>query len=116
MASVLDTYFSGFMLVWLAGVVVLGLRANAKGKAYLRQLPPVNGVPLDMSMYTEKGWLRGWHGPVWQAYRQQQIDLELEQLRQEAWRRSRYVMLWIFGFPLFAAGVMALLIGSDSVR
>lgn len=64
MASLLNTRVSGFMLVWLAGVVVLGLRANAKGKAYLHRLPPVNGVPLDMSMYGREGlvaWL-AWTG------------------------------------------------------
>lgn len=116
MASLLDTCVSGFMLVWLAGVVALGLRANAKGKAYLHRLPRVNGVPLDMSMYAEKDWLRGGRGPVWRASGQQQIDLELEQLRQEAWQHSRYVMLWICGFPLVAAGVMALLIGAGSVH
>lgn len=116
MASLVDVLFPVLMLAWLAGVLVLGLRANAKGKVYLRRLPPVNGIPLDVYMYSEKDWLRGWHGPVWQAYRQQQANPELEHLRQEARQRSRYVMLWIFGFPALVAGVMMLLIGSGAVH
>ncbi|HEX8036265.1 MAG TPA: hypothetical protein VF510_20575 [Ktedonobacterales bacterium] len=116
MAFQSDIFFFVFMLAWFVGTLALGLRANAKGKAYLRRLPPVNGVPLDMYMYAEKDWLRGWRGPVWRAYRQQQTDPELEQLRQEARRRSRYVMLWMFGFPVLVAGVMTLLIVTGYVR
>ncbi len=116
MASPLDVGFSLFTLVWFGGVLIFGMRAKAKGNAYLRRLPPVNGVPLDMYMYADKDWFRGWRGPVWQAYRQQQTDPELESLRQEARRRSRSMVLWMFVFPAVVAAVMTLLILTGYVR
>jgi hypothetical protein len=105
-----------FVLTWAGGVLILGIRANAKGKAYLRRLPPAKGVPLDMYMYGEHDWFRGWRGPVWRAYRQQQADPELELLRQEARRRGRYVTMWIFTFPAVVLGLLALLIVTGVLR
>ncbi|MGZ3582279.1 MAG: hypothetical protein ACXWP6_06050 [Ktedonobacterales bacterium] len=116
MASRSDIIFFMFMLTWFAGTLAHGLRSNSKRKAYLQRLPPVKGAPLEMYMYAEKDWLRGWRGPVWQAFRQQQADPELEQLRQEVRRRSRYVLLWMFGFPALVGGVMTLLIVTGYVR
>ena len=111
-----NVFFFLFMVAWGTGILVLGLRANAKGKAYLRRLPPVKGIPLDMYMYGENDWFRGWRGPVWQAYRQPQTDPELEELRREARRRGRHVVLWLFGFPTLVVGAVALLIISGVVR
>ena len=56
------------------------------------------------------------HGPVWRAYRQQQADPGLEQVRQEAWQRGNTARLWLFGFPVLRIGVAALLIATGLVR
>ena len=105
-----------FVLTWTGGVIVLGIRANAKGNAYLDRHLQLDGAPFYLHKYADRLVLKGWGGRVWRVYRQPQADPELERLRQEAWRRGRYVMLWIFGFPAIVFGVMALLIVTGYVR
>lgn len=108
-------WFAAVCIVWGVGMLALAVWAKAKGRAYLRRLPPVDGVPLDIYMGGGNGWLRG-GGPVSRAWRQPQSDPELERLRQEGRRRARFVMLWIFGFPALVAAVMVILILSGALR
>jgi hypothetical protein len=114
MENTLNWIFGAGMAAWVAGALSLAIYANMVRDRYLRQLPPVDGVPLNM--YTDKGWLRGWRGPVWRAWRQPQADPELERLRQEGRRRSRYALAWMFGFPIVVVGATALLISTGVLR
>jgi len=59
-------------------------------------------------MYNEMDWWRGAFGPKQQAYQQKQADPELEQLRQDARRYGRYLLLWTFGYPVLVLGGMLL--------
>lgn len=102
-----------FVVTWIGVGIVLAFRANAKGREYLRRLPPVDGVPLHMYYYV--GWWR-WNGPVPRAWRQRQSDPELERLRQEGRRHGRFVLLWMFGFPILVVGVDVLLILTGYAR
>lgn len=101
--------FAAFCIVWCAGTLGLAVWAKVKGNVYLRRLPPVDGVPLDIYMGNGNRWLRG-GGPVSRAWRQPQSDSQLERLRQEGRRRARYVFLWMFGFPALVSAVMVTLI------
>ncbi len=109
-------WFFAFMVAWYGPIIVLGIRANIIGRAYLRRLPPVDGVPLVWYIFPGqlRGWRSGWHGPVWRAWRQRQSDPELERLWQAGRRYGRYAVLWIFGFPFIFAGarVVVALIGT----
>jgi hypothetical protein len=94
--------------LWFAGTIALYVRMRAKQVAYLKRFPPVEGVPLYMT---------GGGNPfgavsraVWSVMVRHQTDPELEALRREIWRRKGYMTLWIFGFPICAVGVTALLI------
>ena len=97
------------VLIWGTGTLVLGLRANTKGKAYLQRVPPIQGVPPDMYMYWDNPWLPIWRRPVWRIFGQPQEDAELEQLRQDYWERTWYVLFWTLVFPGWAFGMIALL-------
>ena len=39
-----------------------------------------------------------------------QDDPELERLRREVWRKNRHIVYWVFGFPVLAIGVGALVL------
>lgn len=47
---------------------------------------------------------------VVQAMRQRQPEPELERLRRELWRRYRYMVLWVLGFPIIVFAPVVLLI------
>ena len=99
--------------LWFAGTIALYVRMRAKQVAYLKRFPPVEGVPLYMA---------GGGNPfgavsraIWSAMVRHQTDPELEALRREIWRREGYMTLWIFGFPICAVGVTALLIATGVI-
>lgn len=74
---------------------------------YLRRFPPVDGVWLDT--FTGGNPFGRVAQAIRQVFREPQVGLELEQLRQESLRRGRLIPLWIFGFPVVTVGVIALL-------
>lgn len=78
--------------------------------------PLLDDEPFYLSKYADRFRLRGWGGPVWRVYREPQADPELERLRQEIRQRGRYVILWHFGFPLVALGVMGILNVAGYIR
>lgn len=105
-----------FVLIWIGGVVVLGIRANATGDAYLNRHPLLDGDPFYLYKYADRFRLRGMGGPVWRVYRQPQADPELERLRQKARRQGSYVILWGLGFPMVVFGATVFLIALSYVR
>lgn len=88
-----------FVVAWIGGTVILSWRSNRYQVAYLKKLPPVNGVPLYML------WEGRPFGLKWQAMHQPQANPELELMRREARRSFRPVVYWMFGFPMLAIGV-----------
>jgi hypothetical protein len=98
---------------WLGVAILLLLRARSKQAAYLRQFPPVDGIPLDA--------LRGdhpfspWVHAVWNAVWEPQMDDELERQRLETRQVFIYLPLWIFRFPLVTISVFAVLILSGAI-
>ena len=99
--------------LWFAGTIALYVRMRAKQVAYLKRFPPAEGVPLCTA---------GGGNPfgavsraIWSAMVRRQPDSELEALRREIWRREGYMTLWIFGFPICAVGVTALLIATGVI-
>jgi hypothetical protein len=105
--------FAAVILTHFAGFIVLAVRGNVKGREYLRRLPPVDGVPLDRYVYHGWWWT---NSPQHQAWLQRQSDPEVERLRQEGLRFARLIRVWLFGFPVLVAGVLALLILTGLVR
>ena len=101
-------------VIWFAGGIILYLRTRAKRVIYLRHFPPVNGVPLDIVMSANPFGAEA--RAIYRAMWRRQADAELEGLRREIWRRYRYVALWIYGFPVVAVGVAALLITTGAIR
>ncbi|MGO8947815.1 MAG: hypothetical protein ACLQUY_09160 [Ktedonobacterales bacterium] len=109
MYAVLEQY-GGYVLagVWMVGGVILGIRNGKYRSAYLQRFPPVNGVPLYMT----------WHGnpfgsearAIYRAALNRQPDPDVERMRRELWRRYGQICLWIFGFPVLAFGVAALVL------
>lgn len=98
------------MVGWFGGAFILAFRAHMLWDAYLRRFKPVDGIPLNM--YAPR-WLpdardakEAYNNALWES----QADPELERMRRQAWRRTRVVVLWGFGFPVMVAGVMALVI------
>lgn len=112
----LNIGFWVFVVLWFGGIAVLAFRSSAKGKAYLRRLPPVRGIPLDMYMNLDDGKWNARGGTVWKAYRQEQSDPEIEGLRRAAWRQRRYLILWGFGFPIVVWGAFFLLVAVGYIR
>jgi hypothetical protein len=107
--AVLQQY-GGYVLagVWMVGIILMYLRFRAYQRAYLQKCPPVNGVPLDMAVGGNP------FGEVARAVNSAmnvpQPDPDLEHMRLQMWRRYRHVALWVFGMPLLAVGVAALVL------
>lgn len=96
------------MVTWGGVGVVLFLRTKVKQNAYLRrfehQIDFFAGDPI-----FQPGSLRAFRD-VGRVMHEKQPDAEAEQLRLEMWRRFRYFMIWLFGFPAIFVGVSVLLI------
>jgi hypothetical protein len=84
----------GCVVVYIVGAIIFLARARMKHVDYLRQFPPVEGIRLDTFTGGNP------FGPVARAIsevlRESQPDLALA--------------TWIFGFPVLAISVAALLI------
>ncbi len=97
--------FVAFLIIWFAGAGVLVLRYFARENRYLRQFPPVDGVPLD-------AWPRhanpfgAWNRAIGRAQMHKQPDPELERQRLDLRRYRRQVVRWIFGFPILVIVVV----------
>lgn len=104
----------GLVVVWLGVAFALNDRLRARWVEYMRRFPPVEGVRPDTFISGNP------FGPVARAIsrmaRGPQDDPDLERLRRARRRSSRQLALWIFGFPLLALGVVALLILSGWVH
>lgn len=48
--------------------------------------------------------------------RQRQPEPELERLRRELWRRYRYMVLWVLGFPIIVFAPVVLLIVTGHIH
>ena len=100
--------------IWAVGMITLYFRMRAKQVAYLKRFPLVEGVPLYMAAGgTPFGAVAG---TIWRVMLNRQPDPDLERLRQEIWRRFRYMALWIYGYPVVAFGVAALLITTGAIK
>lgn len=95
------------VIPWFSGMIVLYFRFRAKQREYLRQFPPVDGIPLDM--YVGGGPPSVRHA-ILGLMGQHQDSRRLELLRGEMWRRFRVLAIWTIGFPLLAFGIVALLV------
>jgi hypothetical protein len=97
--------YGGCLLVgtWIVGGVPIYFRFLLYQLAYLRQFPPVNGVPLDRlggyRLFSPESRARFRAVWMWQP------TPELERTRQVMLRRYGLVALWVFGFPLLAGGL-----------
>ena len=100
--------------IWVVGTIALYFRMRAKQVAYLKRFPPVEGVPLEIAGGGNP--FGGVSRAIWRVMFRRQPDPELEQLRHDVWRRFGYMSLWIYGFPLLAVGVVALLIATGVIR
>ena len=98
----------GCVVVYIVGAIILLARARMKQVDYLRQFPPVEGVRLDTFTGGNP------FGPVARAIsevsREPQPDLELERQRLVVRWAFGALATWIFGFPVLAISVAALLI------
>jgi len=106
MSAVLQQLFLPMAIITYLGVmVILFFRLLHKQRAYLRRLPFMEGVPLDMNVTppvkVQLAMIR--------AMFERQDDPEVEQLRRDMWRRFGAVLIWLFGFPLICMGALALL-------
>ncbi len=99
-----NSIFYALQITWVGGAVLLYLRHLKRERAYLRHFPPVDGVPLDA--------LRGGNPfgarsrAAFRVMLRRQPEPELERMRRDLWRRWRYVLLWIYGFPVGVIGVI----------
>jgi hypothetical protein len=82
-----------FALFGLYGAMILFtfIRARQAQRRYLHELPPVDGVPLEMYW---GGGPRSVTRELLRALREPQGDPGLEQLRHESRRRMRIHMVW----------------------
>jgi hypothetical protein len=93
--------------VGVRSFLIFFLHVRSYQRAYLKQFPPVNGVPLDM--YVGGNPFSPESCAVWSAMWNRQPNPDLERMRRQYWRRYRRLMLWMLGFPVLAIGVAALL-------
>jgi uncharacterized membrane protein YbhN (UPF0104 family) len=107
-----NMFLAVFLLVWVGGISVLGFRARAKSREYIRRLPPVNGVKLVYPYWAENMFSSSAY-ELKRAFRQRQSDSELEHLRQEAWQRTFTCFIWLVGVPpaFLVVWVLVILIG-----
>jgi hypothetical protein len=47
---------------------------------------------------------------LWSVTFKRQPDPALERMRREVWRRYGHLALWMYGFPVLAVGVAALVL------
>jgi len=103
-----NLFFFALVATWFGGTILRWIRYRQAQRAYLRRFPPVEGYPLEEYL-GRNPW-----SPVDRAInelaRQPQADPELEQLRRAMWHQLRYVILWMFGFPLLGVGIMAVVV------
>ncbi len=105
-----------FVVIWVGGIIFLGVRVHAKENAYLDRRPQLDDAPFNPNQYAAMLTPRRWGGPYWRVVREPQFDPEVERLRQDLWRRTRYMVLWWFGFPAIVTGVMVFLIVAGFLR
>lgn len=104
---------AAFLIAWFGGTVTLLWRYRASQRRYLRQFPPVEGIPLDMYW---GGGPRTVTRALAQALRQPQYDIHLEQQRKGVWRRYLYMSAWSLGFPLTCVAIVMLLLSTRLVH
>lgn len=110
MQATLEQIFPfAFAFLWFGGTIGLFLWTSATSRAYLSHFEPVDGVPLETYRYIP-GELPNVQHASRQALREVQRDPSLESLRQLVWRRVRYTIVWLLGFPLLILGT-ALVLG-----
>lgn len=100
-------------IIWIGVGAVLLYRARIVAGAYLRLFEPetsVVGAPNIIVRSIREYWVRR------SVMREPQIDRGLERERREIWRRLRYQVLWMIGFPPFAGAVVAVLVAMGLVR
>jgi len=104
--------YGGYALasIYLVGGILVFVRSQRCLSAYLKQFPPVNGVPLYMSMYFAVNLHSPEYRAISSAMRKRQHDPDLESMRREYWRKYREFILWVFLFPVPAIGLAALVI------
>lgn len=95
-------------LLWFGGSLTLFIWTRVASRTYLRRFGSVDGVPLDMYLYIP-GELPNVHHAGRAAMWEQQDNPELESLRHTVWKRFRYTILWVVGFPLLTFGILFVL-------
>ncbi len=103
----------GFFLVWFGGGLALNLRMMTVSRAFLKLLqqdiPALKDNPLVMRLYLPNYYpvYRQLRRDVREAVRWRQADPERERLRRRIVRTRLYMILWVFGYPLLIAAVIA---------
>jgi hypothetical protein len=106
--------FWTFGVVWLGVGGFLFMRSRLLQNAYLRgfkhELDFALGDPFFVagSVRTSRR--------IYSLMHDLQPNAELERTRREIWRRLRYYLTWIFGFPVICIAVAAFLIATGLVR
>lgn len=96
-----------FFILWFGGGVMLFVPARIAQNRCLRQFDELKDVPLDG---IPLGMPRGAWGVIWDEMMDYQFDPALEASRRAMWRRWRWMVAWIFGFPLTVVAIMVALI------
>jgi hypothetical protein len=100
------------IISWIGMGAVLFVRVVRKQHAYLRRLPFMEEVWLDMlatpPVSVQLAMIR--------AMFQRQDDPEVEQFRREVLRRFLRLIVWVTLYPFFCFGVWMLLVLSGLVQ
>jgi hypothetical protein len=106
--ALLQLIIFAFMVTWFGVGVVLYFRSRVKLNAYLRRFEhEIDFFAGDPIFFP--GSLRAYRDGR-RVLHEQQPDPEAEQLRLDMWRRFRYYLIWVFGFPAIFVGVAVILI------
>jgi hypothetical protein len=111
-----NALFIAFAIMEVGGMLVLFVWAFAKQRAYLRRCASKYPFLAHKPFYFPLGSVNFSSDRVLHPLlHQRQAEPELERLRRDMWRSFRYYRIWLFGFPVLVAGVLALLILSGLV-
>ncbi|HEU5440427.1 MAG TPA: hypothetical protein VFU88_14135 [Ktedonobacterales bacterium] len=105
-SAVQQVLFAAFAFTWLGVGAVLFLRTRVVQNAYLRRFEHEIDFHIGDPIFIP-GSLRAYRA-IGRVMREPQPDPELERHRREIYRRFRYYLIWIFGFPPIVFAVMAL--------
>jgi len=104
----LNLIFFAVMVTWVGVGIVLFFRTKVKQNVFLRWFEH----RIDFSLGDPIFQPGSFHAflDVHRVMHEKQSDVEAEQVRLAMWRRFRYYLIWIFGFPAIFVCVSVVLI------